>query len=89
VDHANTSNAQEYFSRQCHGEIGRHHCDTGYHLLRYAQEAPCRENKRRVANGDQTRTVAACDETLAFGGFQRVLAKACKSRVAPSENCGE
>jgi hypothetical protein len=28
-------------------------------LLRYAQEASCREDNRRVTNGEQTRTVAA------------------------------
>ena len=54
-----TNMAEEFFSRMRRAEIGHHHHIAGAYLLRYAQEASWREDNRRVANGDQARTVAA------------------------------
>jgi hypothetical protein len=34
-------------------ELGHHHHIAGRYLLRYAQEAPWREDYRRISNGDQ------------------------------------
>jgi transposase-like protein len=59
ADGACTNMAEEFFSRMRRAEIGHHHHIAGTYLLRYAQEASWREDNRRVANGDQTRTVAA------------------------------
>jgi transposase-like protein len=53
-----TNMAEEYFSRLRRAEIGHHHHVAGAYLLRYAQEASWREDNRRIANGEQTRTVA-------------------------------
>ena len=54
-----TNMAEEFFSRMRGAEIGHHHHIACAYLLRYAQEASWREDNRRVANGDQTRAVAA------------------------------
>ena len=54
-----TNMAEEYFSRLRRAEAGHHHHIAGAYLLRYAQEASWREDNRRMANGDQTRRVAA------------------------------
>jgi transposase-like protein len=59
TDGACTNMAEEYFSRLRRAEIGHHHHIAGTYLLRYAQESSWREDNRRVANGEQTRTVAA------------------------------
>ncbi|HEX4158727.1 MAG TPA: IS1595 family transposase [Rhizomicrobium sp.] len=59
ADGACTNMAEEYFSRLRRAEIGHHHHIAGTYLLRYAQESSWREDNRRVANGDQTRTVAS------------------------------
>jgi len=53
-----TNMAEEFFSRMRRAEIGHHHHIAGTYLLRYAQEASWREDNRRVANGEQVRTVA-------------------------------
>jgi transposase-like protein len=59
LDGACTNWAEEFFSRMRRAEIGHHHHIAGPYLLRYAQEASWREDRRRLANGDQTHTVAA------------------------------
>jgi hypothetical protein len=59
ADGACTNMAEEFFSRLRRAEIGHHHHIAGTYLLRYAQESSWREDNRRVANGDQTRAVAA------------------------------
>ena len=59
ADGACTNMTEEYFSRLRRAEIGHHHHITGAYLLRYAQESSWCEDDRRVANGEQTRTVAA------------------------------
>ncbi len=59
TDEACTNWAESYFSRIRRAEIGHHHHIAGAYLLRYAQEASWREDNRRVANGEQTSTVAA------------------------------
>jgi hypothetical protein len=48
-----TNEAETFFSRMRHGEIGHHHHVAGPYLIRFAQEAAWRENNRRVANGKQ------------------------------------
>jgi hypothetical protein len=40
-------------------EIGHHHHVSGRYLLRFAQEASWREDKRCVSNGEQVNRVAA------------------------------
>jgi transposase-like protein len=59
LDGACTNWAESYFARLRRGEAGHHHHISGAYLLRYAQEAAWREDNRRVANGEQTRNVAA------------------------------
>jgi hypothetical protein len=79
ADGACTNMAEEFFSRMRRAEIGHHHI-AGAYLLRYAQEASWREDNRRVANGEQTRTVAALamkrGPSVDFSGYwQRHLSK--------------
>lgn len=73
ADGACTNMAEEFFSRMRRAEIGHHHHIAGTYLLRYAQEASWREDNRRVANGEQTRTVAALamkrGPSVDFGGY--------------------
>lgn len=52
-----TNGAEEFFSRLRRGEIGHHHHVAGPYLVRYAQEAAWREDKRRMANGAQVQNV--------------------------------
>ena len=52
-----TNWAEPYFSRLRRGEMGHFHHVSGPYLLRYAQEAPFREDARRVDNGAQVRRV--------------------------------
>lgn len=64
--------------------IGHHHHIAGQYLLRYAQEAPWREDNRRQANGDHVNRVAK----LAPGQqtvreFQRVLVAARFRLIRP------
>ena len=54
-----TNWAEEYFSRLRRAEAGHYHHLAGDYLLRHAQEASWREDHRRMANGDQFRTVLA------------------------------
>lgn len=54
-----TNQAESYFSRLRRAEIGTHHHIAGPYLQAYATEMSWREDNRRVANGDQTVTVAA------------------------------
>jgi hypothetical protein len=42
------------------GEIGRFHHVAGPYLIRYAQKASWREDKRRPANGERVRAVTGC-----------------------------
>jgi transposase-like protein len=58
LDGACTNWAEEYFSRLRGAEAGHHHHISGAYLLRYAQEAAWREDRRRVANGEQVQRVA-------------------------------
>jgi len=50
--------AESFFSRLRRAEIGTHHHIAGPYLAAYANEMAWREDHRRVANGDQFRTVA-------------------------------
>jgi ISXO2-like transposase domain len=80
VGSACTNMAEEYFSHMRRAEIGHHHHIAGTYLLRYAQEASWREDNRRAANGDQTRTVAALamkrGPSVDFGGYWQRHVKA-------------
>ena len=58
LDGACTNWAEEYFSRLRRAEAGHYHHVAGNYLLRYAQESSCREDHRRVSNGDQTHRLA-------------------------------
>jgi transposase-like protein len=53
-----TNMAESFFSRMRRGEIGHHHHIAGPYLVRYAQEAAWREDRRRLANGEQVTVVA-------------------------------
>jgi hypothetical protein len=48
-----TKGAEEFFSRMRRAEIGHHHHIAGAYLIRYAQEAAFREDRRRMDNGRQ------------------------------------
>jgi transposase-like protein len=79
LDGACTNWAEEFFSRMRRAEIGHHHHISGPYLLRYAQEASWREDKRRVSNGDQVQTIAALamkrKQSVDFTGYwQRHIA---------------
>jgi hypothetical protein len=52
-----TNGAEEFFSRMRRAEIGHHHHIAGPYLIRYAQEAAWREDRRRVDNGRQVQAV--------------------------------
>jgi transposase-like protein len=56
-DGACTNGAEEFFSRMRRAEIGHHHHIAGIYLERYAREAAFREDRRRMSNGDQFRTI--------------------------------
>jgi transposase-like protein len=58
LDGACTNWAEEFFSRMRRAEIGHHHHVAGPYLLRYAQEAGWREDKRRNSNGNQVERIA-------------------------------
>lgn len=55
-----TNQAESFFSRLRRMEIGTHHHIAGPYLHQYAAEASWREDNRRVSNGSQAMTVAAC-----------------------------
>jgi hypothetical protein len=57
-DQSNTNQAESFFSRLRRAEIGTHHHIAGPYLAAYANEMAWREDHRRIANGDQFRTVA-------------------------------
>jgi transposase-like protein len=57
LDGACTNGAESFFSRLRRGEIGHHHHLAGPYLLRYAQEAAWREDRRRISNGEQAQGV--------------------------------
>ena len=73
LDGACTNWAETYFSRLRRGEIGHHHHISGPYLVRYAQEAAFREDRRRVANGEQVSRVAelamAAKPSVDFCGY--------------------
>ena len=73
-----TNGAESFFSRLRRAEIGHHHHVAGAYLVRYAQEASWREDNRRVANGEQTRNVAA----LALASGPSVDWTGCWQRAA-------
>jgi len=52
-----SNGAEEFFSRMRRAEIGHHHHIAGPYLVRYAQEAAWREDRRRVDNGRQVQAV--------------------------------
>ena len=55
-----TNQAESFFSRLRRMEIGTHHHIAGPYLHQYAAEASWREDNRRISNGAQAMTVAAC-----------------------------
>lgn len=57
ADGACTNQAELFFSRLRRAEIGHHHHVAGAYLVRYAQEAAFREDRRRMPNGDQVNAV--------------------------------
>lgn len=59
TDEACTNMAESFFSRLRRAEIGTHHHIAGPYLAAYANEMAWREDHRRVANGDQFKTIAA------------------------------
>ena len=59
LDGACTNAAEEFFSRMRRAEIGHYHHLAGAYLERYAREAAFREDRRRMSNGEQFRTVIA------------------------------
>jgi hypothetical protein len=67
--------AEKYFSRLRRAEIGLHHPIAGEYLLRYAEESSCRENNRRLSNGDQVNWIAALSlkrrRTVDFTGWRQ------------------
>lgn len=73
TDESNTNMAESFFSRMRRGEIGHHHHVAGPYLLRFAQEAAWREDRRRLDNGSQARRVAmlalASKPSVDFAGY--------------------
>jgi hypothetical protein len=59
MDAACTNWAEEFFSRMRRGEIDQHHHISGIYLLRCAQEATWREDKRCVDHGEQVSRAAS------------------------------
>jgi transposase-like protein len=57
ADGACTNGAELFFSRLRRAEIGHHHHVAGAYLVRYAQEAAFREDRRRMSNGDQVNAI--------------------------------
>jgi transposase-like protein len=68
-----TNGAEEFFSRMRRAEIGHHHHIAGAYLVRYAQEAAWREDRRRWDNGRQVNAVAglamACRPSVDWAGY--------------------
>jgi transposase-like protein len=76
-----TNGAEEFFSRMRRAEIGHHHHIAGAYLVRYAQEAAWREDRRRWDNGRQVSAVVgaamACRPSVDWCGYwQRAQQKA-------------
>jgi transposase-like protein len=73
IDGACTNAAESYFSRLRRAELGHHHHIAGPYLVRYAREAPWREDLRRVSNGEQTHAVVreamVCPPSIDFRGY--------------------
>ncbi len=60
-----TNMAESYFSRLRRAEIGVHHHISGRYLSQYASEMAWREDRRRVANGEQFQAVTIAALSLA------------------------
>ncbi len=54
-----TNGAEEFFSRLRRAEIGHHHHLANVYLGRYASESAWRDDHRRMANGEQFRSIIA------------------------------
>ena len=54
-----TNGAEEFFSRLRRAEIGHHHHIANVYLGRYASESAWRDDHRRMANGEQFRSIIA------------------------------
>jgi hypothetical protein len=74
-----TNQAESFFSRIRRGEAGHFHHISGPYLLRYAQEAAFREDRRRDANGGQvqavTRLALTTKPSVDFCGYWQRSAK--------------
>jgi transposase-like protein len=68
-----SNGAEEFFSRMRRAEIGHHHHVAGPYLVRYAQEAAWREDRRRMDNGRQVQTLMglamACHPSVDWCGY--------------------
>jgi hypothetical protein len=68
-----TNGAEEFFSRMRRAEIGHHHHIAGAYLVRYAQEAAWREDRRRWDNGRQVSAVVGaamvCQPSVDWCGY--------------------
>ncbi|HME23517.1 MAG TPA: IS1595 family transposase [Acetobacteraceae bacterium] len=68
-----TNGAEEFFSRMRRAEIGHHHHVAGPHLIRYAQEAAWREDRRRIDNARQVQAVMGlaltCRPSVDWSGY--------------------
>lgn len=73
ADGACTNGAELFFSRLRRAEIGHHHHVAGAYLVRYAQEAAFREDRRRMSNGDQVNAIAgfamSAKPSVDFSGY--------------------
>ncbi len=73
MDGACTNGAESFFSRMRRAEQGHHHHIRGVYLGRYAQGSAWREDRRRVDNGTQVRSVVtlalAAKPSVDFCGY--------------------
>jgi len=74
-----TNGAEEFFSRMRRAEIGHHHHVAGAYLVRYAQEAAWREDRRRMDNGRQVSAVVGlamrCRPSVDWCGYWQRAAR--------------
>jgi hypothetical protein len=93
LDGACTNAAEEFFSRRRRAEIGHHYHLAGAYLERYAREAAFREDRCRVANGEQFKTVLALvaknRPSRDFCGYWQRAKGALESISIPCGYCGE
>jgi hypothetical protein len=91
VDGAYTNGAESYFSRRRRGQLEHHHHIAGPFLVRYAQEAAWREDRRRARNGDRVHGVARlairCRPSVDFRGNGNAPGplRACQELTARSD----